>query len=244
VDPWPLREEEGWAPDLAELRRLIRRRTRAVVVNSPHNPTGYQMPLAMFREVIRMAEERGILLFSDEVYREAEYQEEDRLPAACDLSEACVSLGVMSKSYGLAGLRIGWLATRNARLLDAVAALKDYTTICCPAPSEFLAELALRYRQAILRRNLDLITGNLQVLDEFFARHPERFVWLRPLAGPVAFPRLIGAEVESFCNRLRERSGVLLLPGSVFGDKDNHFRIGFGRANLPEAVARLEEALR
>ena len=244
VDPWPLREEEGWAPDLSELRRLIRRRTRAVVVNSPHNPTGYQMPLAMFREVIRMAEERGILLFSDEVYREAEYQEKDRLPAACDLSEACVSLGVMSKSYGLAGLRIGWLATRNARLLDAVAALKDYTTICCPAPSEFLAELALRYRQAILRRNLGLIAGNLQVLDEFFARHPERFVWLRPRAGPVAFPRLIGAEVESFCDRLRERSGVLLLPGSVFGDKDNHFRIGFGRANLPEAVARLEEALR
>ena len=244
VDPWPMREEEGWAPDLAELRRLLRPQTRAVVVNSPHNPTGFHMPLAMFREVVRLAEERGLLLFSDEVYREAEYREKDRLPAACDLSQSCVSLGVMSKSYGLAGLRIGWLATRNTRLLEAVAALKDYTTICSPAPSEFLAELALRHRQSLLRRNLGLIRDNLQVLDGLFERHPERFSWRRPLAGPVAFPRLKGAEVESFCDRLRESSGVLLLPGSVFGDRDNHFRIGFGRAGLPEAVARLEKALR
>jgi aspartate/methionine/tyrosine aminotransferase len=244
VDPWPLREEEGWAPDPAELRRLLRPRTRAVVVNSPHNPTGFQMTLAIFREVIWLAEERGFLLFSDEVYREAEYREEDRLPAACDLSEACVSLGVMSKSYGLAGLRIGWLATRNARLLEAVASLKDYTTICSSAPSEFLAELALRHRQSLLRRNLGLIHDNLQVLDGFFARHPERFSWRRPRAGPVAFPRLEGAEVESFCDRLRESSGVLLLPGSVFGDRNNHFRIGFGRLDLPEAVKHLEEAMR
>ena len=77
-----------------------------------------------------------------------------------------------------------------------------------------------------------------------FARHPRRFAWRRPLAGPVAFPRLKGEEVEGFCDRLREGSGVLLLPGSVFGDRDNHFRIGFGRADLPEAVACLEEALR
>jgi aspartate/methionine/tyrosine aminotransferase len=215
-----------------------------VVINSPHNPTGFQMPQDLFREVIRLAEERGLLLFADEVYREAEYREEDRLPAACDSSPSCVSLGVMSKSYGLAGLRIGWLATRNARLLEAVAALKDYTTICSPAPSEFLAELALRHRQSLLRRNLDLIRGNLQVLDAFFARHLERFSWRRPLAGPVAFPRLLGADVGSFCDRLREDSGVLLLPGSVFGDRDNHFRVGFGRADLPEAVAHLEEALR
>jgi aspartate/methionine/tyrosine aminotransferase len=245
VETWPLREQEqGWAPDLQELRRLLRRRTRALVINSPHNPTGFQMSLAVFFEVIRLAEERGSLLFSDEVYREAEYREEDRLPAACDVSPSCVSLGVMSKSYGLAGLRIGWLATRNARLLEAVAALKDYTTICSPAPSEFLAELALRHRQRLLRRNLQLIRDNLQVLDAFFARHPERFSWRRPRAGPVAFPRLRGAEVGGFCDRLREGSGVLLLPGSVFGDRDNHFRIGFGRADLPRAVAHLEEALR
>ena len=243
VDPWPLREGPGWAPDPDELRRLIGRRTRAVVINSPHNPTGFHMTPALFREVVRLAEERSVLLFSDEVYREAEYREADRLPAACDQSEACVSLGVMSKSYGLPGLRIGWLATRHARLLQAVAALKDYTTICSPAPSEFLAELALRHRQALLRRNLDLIRGNLQVLEAFFARHAQRFAWRRPLAGPVAFPRLLGAEVEGFCDRLRERSGVLLVPGSAFGDRDNHFRIGFGRADCPEAVARLEEGL-
>jgi aspartate/methionine/tyrosine aminotransferase len=243
VDPWPLREEHGWSADPRELRRLIGRRTRAVVINSPHNPTGFQLSRELLEELVRLAEERGFLLFSDEVYREAEHRPEDRLPAACDLSEACVSLGVMSKSYGLPGLRIGWLATRNARLLEAVAALKDYTTICSPAPSQFLAELALRHRQALLGRNLELIRGNLRLLDAFFARQEGRFAWLRPMAGPVAFPRLKGEEVEGFCDRLREGSGVLLLPGSVFGDRDNHFRVGFGRANLPEALARLERML-
>jgi aspartate/methionine/tyrosine aminotransferase len=243
VDPWPLREEQGWAPDLEELRRLLRRRTRAIVVNSPHNPTGFQMPAEMFREVVRLVEERGLLLFSDEVYRESEYLEQDRLPAACQLSPACVSLGVMSKSYGLAGLRIGWLAARDLRLLEAVAGLKDYTTICSPAPSEFLAELALRHRRTLLHRNLQILAANLRLLDGFFERQTGLFAWCRPRAGPVAFPHLEGEAVESFCDRLRERAGVLLLPGSVFGDRGNHFRVGFGRANFPEGLERLEEAL-
>jgi aspartate/methionine/tyrosine aminotransferase len=240
VEGWKAHEQNGWALDLDDLRRLVRPDTRAVVINTPHNPTGYLMRRDEFGEVIRLAQDRGIILLSDEVYRESEYDPADRLPMACDLNERAVSLGVMSKTYGLPGLRIGWIATRNAELYDRLARLKDYTTICNSAPSEFLAELGLRHREQLVERNLGIIARNLSVLDDFFARHADRFSWIRPRAGPIAFPRLLGEEVDSFCHDLLKAAGVLLLPGSVYGDRENHFRIGFGRKNMPEALERLE----
>jgi aspartate/methionine/tyrosine aminotransferase len=240
VTLWKAREEAGWALDLDELLDAIRPSTKVIVINTPHNPTGYLMPREPFETLNRIADENGIVLFSDEVYRESEYRESDRLPAGCDLSERAVSLGVMSKTYGLAGLRIGWVATRNSEILDRMAALKDYTTICNSAPSEFLAELALRHRTALIERNVAIITKNLIHLDEFFAHHSARFVWKRPIAGPIAFPRLLGAKVERFCDDLVKATGVLLLPGTLFDEPDNHFRIGFGRKNLHKALGRLD----
>jgi aspartate/methionine/tyrosine aminotransferase len=150
----------------------------------------------------------------------------------------------MSKSYGLPGLRIGWAATHDKATLDAMAALKDYTTICNSAPSEFLAELALRHRQTLVDRNLAIIRRNLDVLDGFFARHTGRFAWRRPPAGPIAFPQLLGEEVAAFCERLVTQTGVLLLPGTVYDHPGNHFRIGFGREKFVEGVERLENFLR
>jgi len=201
------------------------------------------MGKAQWQELHRIAQEHSIIVFSDEVYRESEHCAGDRLPAACDVNESALSLGVMSKTYGLAGLRIGWVATHNAAVMQRMAALKDYTTICSSAPSEFLAELALRHRQTLAQRNLGIITRNLGVLDAFFARYADRFVWQRPRAGSIAFPRLAGQDVDAFCHSLVTRAGVLLLPGTVYDDTGNHFRIGFGRQNLPEAVARLDDYL-
>jgi aspartate/methionine/tyrosine aminotransferase len=244
VTRWEAREEQDWALDLDELKRHIRPDTKAIVINLPHNPTGYLMPQDQFGWVVEAAHSHGIILFSDEVYRESEYTEEQRLPAACDLSESAVSLGVTSKTYGLAGLRIGWVATHNDAIYQRMAALKDYTTICNSAPSEFLAEVALRHREKLIERNLGIITRNLTLLDEFFADHADTFAWRRPKAGPIAFPRLLRGDIEVFCDRLVREDGVLLLPGTVFGDRANHFRIGFGRQNMPEALRRLEEHCR
>lgn len=243
VSLWRASEREGWALDLTDLRASLRPNTRAVVVNMPHNPTGYLMTPDEFSELNRLTHERGIPLFSDEVYRESEYDVADRLPPACDINENAISLGVMSKAYGLPGLRIGWIATHNAEIRTRMAGLKDYTTICSSAPSEFLAELALRHRQQIVKRNLDLIARNLTVLDGFFAKHADRLFWRRPKAGPIAFPRLVGDDIEAFCHELATTAGVLLLPGTIFDDRENHFRIGFGRKNLPEAILRLEDFL-
>jgi aspartate/methionine/tyrosine aminotransferase len=243
VTLWEARSESGWRLDLEDLERAVRPNTRAIVVNTPHNPTGYLMPLADYLAVHAMARERGILVFSDEVYRELEHDPGGRLPAGCEVSDTSVSLGVLSKAYGLAGLRVGWVATRHAEIRERMAALKDYTTICGSAPSEFLAEVALRHRGVLVERNLEIIRHNLALLDRWFASRPDRVTWVRPIAGPIAFPHLAGEPVETFCDRVRSQAGVLLLPGTLYDHPGNHFRIGFGRRNMPEALARLEPFL-
>ena len=237
---WQAREKDGWALDLDELKSQVQLNTKAIIVNTPHNPTGYLMSRADFDALNRFAQENNLLLFSDEVYRESEYDPTERLPAAVDYGPHAISLGVTSKTYGLAGLRIGWVATKNRDLYNKMASLKDYTTICNSAPSEFLAEVALRNRQSLIDRNLGIIKHNLSVVDELFARHPSLFTWTRPKAGSMGFPKLLQGNVEAFCDDLVKKAGVLLLPGSVYDDSHNHFRLGLGRRNLPQAVERLE----
>jgi aspartate/methionine/tyrosine aminotransferase len=243
VSPWPARAENGWALDLDELRHLLRTNTKAIILNTPHNPTGYLMSRADYEALHTCALENNLLLFSDEVYRESEYDPAARLPAACDMGDHAISLGVTSKTYGLAGLRIGWIATKNRKVYEKMASLKDYTTICNSAPSEFLAEVAMRNRQKLAERNVGIIKDNLRVMDDLFARHSKLFSWVRPQAGSMAFPRLLKGDVEEFCDRLVRKAGVLLLPGSMYDDSRNHFRLGLGRKNLPQAVEKLEEFL-
>jgi aspartate/methionine/tyrosine aminotransferase len=242
VEEWRRRYEDRWAHDLGALERSLRPNTRLLYVNQPHNPTGTLMDRATFERVSGLAGSHGVVLFSDEVYRELEHDPADRLPAACDLDEHAVSLGSISKSYGLPGLRLGWLVTRDAAIRDSVMRMKDYTTICSSAPSEVLVSIALRNRQALLERNLALVARNLPLLDGFFERHADTFEWVRPTASPIGFPRVGGvADVDDMCARLAEL-GVLLLPGSVY-DHPAHVRFGFGRADLPEALALLEACL-
>lgn len=243
VSPWMSREENNWSLDLDELRRLLRKNTKAIIINSPHNPTGYLMSREDYDSVHRFAQENNLLIFSDEVYRESEYDPSTRLPAGCDYGEHAISLGVTSKTYGLAGLRIGWIATKNKKIYDKMASLKDYTTICNSAPSEFLAEVAMRNRGRLAARNLDIIKNNLALVDGFFARYSSLFSWVHPRAGSMAFPHYRQGNVEDFCDHVVKKAGVLLLPGSVYDDSENHFRLGLGRKNLPQAMERLEQFL-
>jgi len=242
VAEWHRAFVQGWAYDLDALGRRLTPGTRLLYVNQPHNPTGTLMGASTFESLIGMVQERGIRLFSDEVYRGLEYAPGDRLPAACDRDRRAVSLGSVSKSYGLPGLRIGWIASHDEALRRRVIDLKHYTTICASAPSEALAALALSHGPELLDRNREIVRANLDLLDGFLARHAATFDWVRPLAGPIGFPRVTGAgDVDALCARLAA-AGVLLLPGSVYEEPD-HVRLGFGRANLPEALAVLETAL-
>lgn len=244
VTAWQGHPERGWELDLDVLKRALTARTKVVVVNFPHNPTGFLPAKAFVQELSMLSERHGFIIFADEVYRGLELERSDRLPAMADMNARAVSLGVMSKTYGLAGLRIGWVATRNQQLFGELAAFKDYTTICNSAPSEFLATLALRHAEAIAERNRHIIRRNLDLLDRFFGAHQELFLWHRPKAGSIAFPTLLQHQVDEFCAELVRKKGVLLLPGTLYGPGFNSFRIGFGRRNLSEALKRLEQYFR
>ncbi len=236
-----LDEANGWAIDPDLLRRQVRTRTKLIVVNAPHSPTGMLPDRQAWAALISTAEEAGARLFSDEVYRFLEYDPSDRLVAGADASARGVSLGVMSKAFALAGLRIGWLATRDRELRGRVAAFKDYTTICSSAPSEILALIALRARERVLARSRAIVATNLERLDRFFAERSDLASWVRPRAGTVGFPRLLrGGPIDRFAADLVEAEGVLLLPASRFGFPGDHFRLGFGRPDMPAALARLE----
>ncbi len=237
-----LREDAGWVIDLDLLRRQVTPATRLIVVNAPHNPTGMLPDRATYDGLVDLASEAGAHLVVDEVYRFLEFDEHDRLPAGADALDRGVSIGVMSKSFAMAGLRIGWLATRDRDLQARCAAFKDYTTICSSAPSEILALIGLRARETVLARSRGIVADNLQLLDAFFETWADRFSWVRPRGGSVGFPRLTvpGVSIDEWSAGLVETHGVLLLPGSQFGYGGNHFRLGFGRTDLPAALDRLE----
>lgn len=225
---WTLRPENGFHPDIEELEGLLSRRVRAVVVNHPHNPTGVMLTRSEQSRLVELAERHGIWLVSDEVYRGTAYAPEAALPPAADLSDYALSIGDMAKPFGLGGLRIGWVACRNRDLLARVSSMRDYTTMCSAAPSEFLAVLALENRERLLARKMDLARRNRERLARFMEDRPE-------LSGRVpeaGFTALVGYRLpiasREFCRGLVERESVLLLPGAVFG-VENHFRIGFGR---------------
>jgi aspartate/methionine/tyrosine aminotransferase len=240
-----LREADGWALDVERLRAAIRPETRLVIVNAPHNPTGMLPSYTEWQTLADTCAEAGIHLLADEVYRLLEFEPEGRLRAGADAFPRGISLGVMSKSFAMAGLRIGWLATHDRELLDRVAAFKDYTTICPPAPSEILSIIGLRAKETVLARSRTIVATNMALLDAFFAERADAFTWLRPRAGSVGFPRLTipGTTADDFAAALVEAEGVLLLPGSRFGHDAHHVRVGFGRTDLPQAIERLTSFL-
>ncbi len=237
-----LQEAHDWAIDLDRLRSEVTPQTRLVVINAPHNPTGMVPDRATFDAIAASADEAGATLLVDEVYRDLEFDPADRLPAGAEVSARGVSLGVMSKSFAMAGLRIGWLATRDRELLARCAAFKDYTTICSSAPSEILALIGLRTADVVLARSRAIVDANMSRLDAFFETWADRFTWVRPRGGSVGFPRLTvpGVDIDAWAADLVEAEGVLLLPGAQFGVGGNHFRLGFGRTDLPVALDRLE----
>lgn len=241
VDRWQPDEAAGWRFDLGRLEALLKADTKLVVVNFPHNPTGALPPRADFEALAALLRGRGIRLFSDEMYRFLELDSAERLPSACELYERSLTLGGMSKAFGMAGLRVGWLVVPDRAVRERVAELRDYTTICGAAPSEVLALMGLRAKDAVLARHRRRIARNLGLLDAFFARQDRLFRWVRPKAGTVAFPAYRGDDgAPAFCDRLVAEAGVVLLPSAVFEYEAPHVRFGFGRENMPEALARLE----
>jgi aspartate/methionine/tyrosine aminotransferase len=244
-----LHESDGWRLDLDDVRAALRPTTRMIAVNFPNNPTGAVPDPGTWARLVALCDERGIRLVADEVYRGLEMDPARTLTQAADLSSTAVSVNVMSKSYGLSGLRVGWIACRDHALLERLERHKHYTSICNAGPSEFLAALALRNAPALLARNRAIIAENLPLFDAFFARHQDLFEWTHPDGGAVAFPRYRGADgAEAFVRELVETEGVLLLPASVYASQlaavpTDRFRISLGRRDPRPALRALERFL-
>jgi aspartate/methionine/tyrosine aminotransferase len=244
ISLWMPNAENGWHFDIDALESLITPKTRMIAVNFPHNPTGYMPTHADFERIIAIARKNDIILFSDEMYRFFEYDSANRLPAAGELYENAISLCGLSKSFGMPGARVGWLITQNAAFMAQFQQYKDYTTICSSAPSEILGIIAVEAHEQLAARNLEIVNANLAVLDDFFVRWENLLRWQRPIAGTITFAEILrDVDIQSIADELVTSKGVMILPSLVYDYPGNYFRLGFGRRNLPQVLAKFEEFL-
>lgn len=244
----PLSEAKGqWRLDLDALRAAIRPNTKLISLNFPHNPTGMLLPRPDLDALIDICRAQGIYLLSDEVYRGVELDPAHQMPQIADVYERGISLNVLSKAYGLPGLRIGWIASPDLAVVQAVERYKHYLSICNAAPAERLGVIALRNRDRIFARNRALLQRNIVEFQKLLADFPGLIDFTPPMGGCVAYPRYTGpGDVETFCKDLLHDSGVLLLPASIYASEvgptpPDRFRIGLGR---DKAVADGLRALR
>lgn len=240
-----LDEHENWTLHVEQVAAAIRPNTRVLYINFPHNPTGKILERERFDALVELCRRHGIWLFSDEVYRLIERDPSKRLPQVADVYERGVSLNVMSKAYGLPGLRVGWIACRDRALLERMVRFKHYLSICNSAPSERLSLLALRHRDQILARTRAVARDGYAQVSAFLAEFPDLFESYEPDGGVVMFPRYKGTDgVEAFCRRMVEEAGAVLLPASIYASAlaptaVDRFRIGYGRHGLDEGLAAM-----
>ncbi|MAJ87184.1 MAG: aminotransferase class I/II-fold pyridoxal phosphate-dependent enzyme [Cellvibrionales bacterium TMED148] len=237
-----LDEVDGWELHNDRVIEAIKPTTKLLLINYPHNPTGAVITKTQQEQLVEIARTNDIWIFSDEVYRNLELEPSNRLPTMASIYEKGISLGVMSKSFGLPGLRVGWIAAQSRQLLSELSNVKHYLSICNSAPSEVLALIALRSQDKILARNLEIIQSNIALLDRFFSDQVDLFAWTRPKAGCIGFPKIMGhLNSDVFAEKLLNTKGVLVVPASVFNLRGNFFRIGFGRKNMPDALRMVRD---
>ncbi len=239
-----LQEKNDWRINLNDIKQAIKANTKCVVINFPHNPTGQVINQDELDGLIKLLEPHNIWLFADEVYHSLGSPLQGWAKPVAKMYRYALSLGVMSKSFGLAGLRIGWIACQNKEILHKIEEIKHYTSICNSAPAEILSLIALKNKDQILARNNKIVADNLALLDAFFKKYAHLFSWVRPQGGCTGLVHYKDAmPINDFCEKVLKGCGVLLLPASVYSQDTPHFRIGFGRANMPESLKRFASHL-
>lgn len=241
---WKIRDDgEKWVLDFDELESLVKPNTKLIAINTPNNPTGYTLTNSQIKRLCDICKKHDLYLFSDEVYKGLELDGEKRDWVA-DHYDKAVSLGVLSKSYGLSGLRVGWLAAKDTKLLAKLNRFKNYLSICDAAPSEYLAKIAVRHTDELNARSTGIIRANKKIADAFFKKYDYLFEVKSLSCGPVTFHKLlIDMPVKEFCQMAVDKKGVLLMPSAIYDFEGQYFRFGYGRKNMPEALAKFEEFL-
>lgn len=231
----------AWRLDVDAVSAAITPRTRLVVVNTPNNPTGSALSRTELDALVAVTARAGAWLLVDEVYRGLE---EEPSPAGVDLGPHVISLSAVSKAYGAAGLRVGWVATRDAELLDRLRTGRYYTSLSGSVTSDLLAVAVLRDREALLGRARAMVTAGAAVLRDVVDQHPDDLQLVAAASGTTAYPRLLRHDAEQVAVQLATEHGVFVAPSSVLLTGGEHLRIGLGRADLPTGLAHLDTVLR
>lgn len=235
--------ENNFLPDLDELRRLVKQNTKLITINNPNNPTGALIPEKLLKEIIEIAKGVGAYVLSDEVYRGIS-EDGSYMTSIVDLYEKGISVGSMSKAYSLAGLRLGWIVSKDQELIHLCKERRDYDTISCGVMDDLLASLALKHKDAIINRNREIIIHNRRILDQWVNSDPH-VSYIKPQAGNTA---LIYYDVDmtsrELCTTLLRETGVFFTPGDCF-DLEYCFRIGyaFDSFTLSEGLQKTSELL-
>lgn len=243
---WEPRESDGtWTYSMADVENLVSKNTQLVIVNFPHNPTGFSPNLEQYEMLIDVCRNNDVYVFSDEMYRFLDHRPGACLPSMSDLYEKSISLWGTSKTFGLAGVRIGWLTSKDKAVLQKVENFKDYLSICSSAPSEILATIALNNLDYFLKRNLNKIQQNIALFSSFQNKYSHLFDFAPPSTSSTAFIKLhLNESAEDFAQKLVEETGIMILPSEAFEYGNKHARIGFGRESFPEVLAVLEGFLK
>lgn len=227
-----LREENGFLPDLDELRAQVTPGTKLIAINNPNNPTGALMDRAMLEEIAAIAREAGAWILCDEVYRGTDQEGDGMTASIADIYEKGISTAGMSKAYSLAGLRLGWIAGPR-EVIEAVAIHRDYDTISVGMIDDHFAALALENREQVLARSQRITRGNLEILSDWVDQEP-KISWVKPRSGTTALLRFdLPMTSREFCVALLKKTGVMFTPGSALG-MEGYVRIGY--ANGPEVL--------
>ncbi len=237
--------EENWLFDVNDLEKLIQKNTQLIILNFPHNPTGAYITKKQLNEIVSIARKHDIYVYSDEMYHKLIIDDTiEELPPICNIYEKGISLWGTSKSFGLAGLRTGWLVSQNICFLKEVETFKDYLSICNSAPSEVLSIMALNNIDLYLQSNIKKIRENISIFEEFVKRQKTISNFIPPMAGSTSFVKLnIDFSSLEFSDQLVKKAGIMTVPGEMFEYHGKYIRVGFGRKNFPEVLETLDNYL-
>lgn len=233
--PVHLSSENRWQPSIADFAAQITGRTKAIIINSPHNPTGMVLSQEWANDLIALCEQHGLYLISDDVFALSDFAEIGAQLNVLQYDKAILT-NVLSKTFGLPGVRIGWVMTRNTGLTESIRNLKTYNSICQSQLDEQVACFVMQKADAIIKRNNAIVRENIELFDAFVASD-DTLSWHKPAAGILGLvhsSKPLQALLDSWFEK-----DVLALPGQLFGIEGDYFRVGFGKKDFPEALARI-----
>jgi aspartate/methionine/tyrosine aminotransferase len=238
-----LAQSNDWKISLEDFSQLVNRNTRMIVLNSPHNPTGSIIESVLAEQILQLAQKYNCYLLSDDVSQASNYAELDLAHRYLDYQNSII-VGVMSKSFGLAGVRIGWAVTPNKMLMQNLVAIKTQNSICCSVTDESLALIALQNSEQILARNNKIIADNIIVFQHFIAQHTALLSWQPPQAGILALVQVRNIQsMTQWSTALAKSTGILALPSELFGLSGHYFRLGLGQKNFSKVLTKFAEYL-